>query len=784
MLNHLPMKLQKLDLNAFRGATQPFSLDFDPAKRITMIFGENGTGKSSIADALICLCTADHGSLDDKSGADKNYLVAAGHQPSELLVSLLTDQGRFSAGFASKKIVGRQSAPPPPLRHLRRSSVIELATAPPAKRFEQLAAYFDLSGIIKSENALRDLVRNVGREMESIVRTLVAVENILDVTWKNEGSPLSSWEAWARHELRKDLSAEQHKLSDIRAAIEAWNRAKIAQEKLLATQEEGRKAAEHRAETEQQLDAQHAVADHGPALLPLLETAQTYLSGDHPDPHSCPLCQQVAEHSYLLTTTQVRLQQMTTLREASLAAQAARTEHERLQTLWRGNLETLHTDILQCTAALSKLENTPALQITIEELQKPELLPQKRTDHFLASFQALEQFLLGKTAQADSISKALDQHGLIRENWKAVLQNRAAAEKTTALQTAAEAALKVVESARKAYIEAELLAVSTEVDTLYQLLHPQENIGDVRLFLKEKGRNSLELTASFHGHTDITPQSLYSESHLDTLALCIFFALAKRYGTPRTILLLDDVLSACDENHLDRFIQLLHDQAQHFAHIFITTHYRPWRDRYRQQRAPQNEIHLIELLPWTPQRGIRCQNGRNDLQELRQALSDGAHFDRQSIANKAGTLLENMLENLALRYGRPLPYRARREYALRELLDCFSAKLSAALRVEHFSRDASGKVDTATPVQTHALQPLLEALKKLTAVRNQVGSHFNFDGSMISDTDVRNFGEAVLALADCLICPESGGFPDRDKSGSWLETRSGLVRLHPLQAPS
>lgn len=595
------MKLQKLELNAFRGATQPLSLEFDPAKRITLIFGENGTGKSSISDALICLCTSDHGSLDDISGADKSYLLAVGSQPNDLLIRLHTDQGQFSAAMAGKKIVHKQGAAPPALRHLRRSSVVDLATAAPAKRYEQLAAYFDLSGIVKSETTLRDLVRNIRLESDRIKRTLEAVEQILDATWKNEGSPHDNWEQWADAELQKDLSAEYNKLTEIRAAIDAWRRARIAHEKLQETQEEGRQAADIRKQAERLLDEQYVATAQAPALLPLLEEARQYLSAEHPDDHICPVCKQPADHAHILMELQTRLTHMNALREASQAASAARTEHERLQTLWQGNLESLNTDVLKFANAMNRLENAPLLTDTISALQNNELLPRKRAELFAASVDTLHHFLTGKTVESDNISKALDQYGLIRENWNAIMENRTAARKNAALLTAAEAALQIVESARKAYIESELLAVSTEVDALYQVLHPQENIGDVRLFLKEKGRNSLELTARFHHHTDIAPQSLYSESHLDTLSLCIFLALAKRYGSPDTILLMDDVLGACDEAHLDRFIQLLQDQAAHFAHIIVTTHYRPWRDSYRQQE----DIHLIELLPWTPERGIQ-----------------------------------------------------------------------------------------------------------------------------------------------------------------------------------
>jgi hypothetical protein len=778
------MKLLKLEINAFRGATRPFVLDFDPARRLTMIFGENGAGKSSISDALICLCTNDHGSLDDKSGADKSYLLAAGSAPTSLYVRLHTDQGRFSATLAGKKINKNSTGTPPTLRHLRRSSVVALSTAAPAKRYEQLAEYFDLNNIVKSEDALRKLVTTTRTEVENTIRLLAEGERILETFWIEDGSPQGHWERWVNTEVQKDFDAQLAQLNTIRAALDAWKRATIAHENRIETQKSGLAAAENRQQCEAALNQLQTETSQHPNLLPLLEQALHYLSSPHPQNNTCPVCTQPADHATLLGSIKQQLESMTALRTATAAVEAARTEHARLQAQWQGNLNTQLAEINRFLEAVEPLPKAPAFASCLEQIKAPQHSSRERAEVFGKLLTDLDQFMLGKSSEADAISKTIDQQARLKVNWQSVQNSRTAAIKLTNLQKAAEEALKIVETSRKTYIEAELTAISGDVDALYQCLHPHENIGDIRLFLKEKNKNSLELTARFHNNTDITPQSLYSESHLDTLALCIFFALAKRYSGPHTILLLDDVLSACDDAHLDRFVTLLHDQAPCFAHILITTHYRPWRDRYRQQRAPQNEIHLLELLPWTPQRGIRHQNGKNDLQELQHAMTDDAHFDRQRIANLAGTMLENILENLALRYARPLPYRARREYAMRELLDCFSGKLAAALRVEHFARDASGKPDFNTVILNQQLQPILEDLKKLNAVRNQVGSHFNFDGSLVSDTDVRNFGEQVLALAQCLTCPESGGFPDRDKSGSWLETRSGLVRLHPLQAPA
>ncbi|MDL1898015.1 hypothetical protein FBQ82_17305, partial [Anaerolineae bacterium CFX7] len=58
--------LEKLTIEHFRGAVKPFTLKFDPTKKLTIIYGENGTGKSTICDALDLLSSGQVGSLANR----------------------------------------------------------------------------------------------------------------------------------------------------------------------------------------------------------------------------------------------------------------------------------------------------------------------------------------------------------------------------------------------------------------------------------------------------------------------------------------------------------------------------------------------------------------------------------------------------------------------------------------------------------------------------------------------------------------------------------------------
>ena len=63
-------KLKSIELTYFRGATLPVKIEFALDKKVTLIYGENGCGKSSVVDAFDFLCEQDFGSLNDRKGAD------------------------------------------------------------------------------------------------------------------------------------------------------------------------------------------------------------------------------------------------------------------------------------------------------------------------------------------------------------------------------------------------------------------------------------------------------------------------------------------------------------------------------------------------------------------------------------------------------------------------------------------------------------------------------------------------------------------------------------------
>jgi hypothetical protein len=380
---------------------------------------------------------------------------------------------------------------------------------------------------------------------------------------------------------------------------------------------------------------------------------------------------------------------------------------------------------------------------------------------------------LAARRQADQ--KSINQRNAVKGHLDTHIEKLKTAGSFSGLLKKLNKALAIVSLQRKAYVEGILLAISSEVEKLYTKLHPGEGIGKMRFYLKPNVIGSLEFDARFQSATEIPPQAYYSESHLDTLGICVFLALAKHFMTDNTIVVLDDVVTSVDGPHLDRFMQLLHDEAPNFNQVIVTTHYRPWKDRYRTARGPAAKTQVIELRLWSLQWGVQADEAVTAIKELRACLT-APKMDRQAVASKAGIQLESILDYLTFHYGCKMPRQDDPNFTLGALALGIDSKLGKLLKTLRSGAAGQPKVEIF-------LKPLIDELTNKAWIRNRAGCHFNNLGSEITDTEIKDFGTKVLALADALVCADCEAFPSSKPSGSYWQCGCGKVELHPLIQP-
>ena len=130
--------IQGVKLTCFRGASRTTDVRFDTKKTLVMLFGENGTGKSTIIDAIDLVANQCVGSLGERSigqGQQKiTFLPTIGKGRSDLAVEVLVGESHRTGRISGRDITITGDGEMPRVRVLRRPQLLKLIEAQPAHR--------------------------------------------------------------------------------------------------------------------------------------------------------------------------------------------------------------------------------------------------------------------------------------------------------------------------------------------------------------------------------------------------------------------------------------------------------------------------------------------------------------------------------------------------------------------------------------------------------------------------------------------------------------------------
>src|SRR3546814_15959198 len=115
------------------------------------------------------------------------------------------------------------------------------------------------------------------------------------------------------------------------------------------------------------------------------------------------------------------------------------------------------------------------------------------------------------------------------------------------------------------------------------------------------------------------------------------FRSAEREAPENKLLVLDDVLGSVDEPHVDRIIEMIYDVISKFRHCVVTTHYGPWRHKYRWGWLKNGQCQFVELSRWSLRQGMSHSRSVPEAARLRALLSDPSP-DPPAICAKSGVI--------------------------------------------------------------------------------------------------------------------------------------------------
>ncbi|MEO0118811.1 MAG: AAA family ATPase, partial [candidate division WOR-3 bacterium] len=143
---------------------------------------------------------------------------------------------------------------------------------------------------------------------------------------------------------------------------------------------------------------------------------------------------------------------------------------------------------------------------------------------------------------------------------------------------------------------------SDKINEYYSYMHPGENVSDIKIKLIEEEDNLKGLTIeyNFHNNSAAPPQKYLSESHLNSLGIALFLTSVGVFNRINKFFILDDVISSFDTEHRKRLGDLLLEKFKDYQ-IIILTHEQDWFTYMK--NAVKGKNWYINIIKWSEENG-------------------------------------------------------------------------------------------------------------------------------------------------------------------------------------
>lgn len=307
-------------------------------------------------------------------------------------------------------------------------------------------------------------------------------------------------------------------------------------------------------------------------------------------------------------------------------------------------------------------------------------------------------------------------------------------------------------------------AISGDVQRMWQLLHPGEPIEDVCLKVPEDADKAIDVELKFYGKQLGSPRLTLSEGYRNSLGLCVFLAMAARDTTPDTPIVLDDVIVSLDRGHRGMVAQLIEGEFPN-RQVLLLTHDRGWYSDLRHQ-LPGKDWQFGALLPYRgPLLGITWSGRTSTFDDARAYLADRP----DTAANEARKVMDVELAIHVDKLALELPF-MRGEKNDRRGAHEFLEKLLTQGKKSYKRKDTSSD----KYLLNEAAMAALRTADKLLMSWGNRGSH----GEDVVRAEAEKLIDACAAAIDafrCDLCAKLVTFAQVDTDGA-LQCQCGALR--------
>jgi len=637
------MRIEQIGLSWFRGAAESTYMDL--GSKSIVVYGMNGSGKSTFVDAVEYVIR--DGKINhlahEYSGRRQERAILNTHKPSTSEASILIrfqDDTELVVAIDSEGCSTCDAGDPAGMNSwdylrcvLRQGEVSDFIHQTKGQKYSSLLPLLGLDSMETAAENLRQLSKAIERaiqadglrgrlqRIESDRKTVFGdaddseVLNILSSLWKKYCP-----------DGQDDLGAGARCTSTLAAVEERLEGFTIDQRRYVVLQDI---ASQDISSSISALRASNSrlAGDLEPFIterLQVLQSASTF-AGKLTDAGtvSCPACGTVVDAADFRThveSDRARLRDvLATFSERAAAISAIADTIKMLQlnldkpevSAWK---ETLTSP---CPSSLTYLESLDAEGLRVSCQEEDLVSIESKVIRIVQEADAVTRSAPPSAVELADDKRRLEVCGGVVSSSELKL----AIARIDALSAFVASLEEEVRTSLRDRANAIIDDISSDVQGMWSILHPNEAIRDVCLHVPEDSDKAIDIGLQFYGVEQTSPRLTLSEGHRNSLGLCIFLAMAKRDSSTDRPIFLDDVVVSVDRSHRGMVVELL---LREFAdrQIILLTHDRDWYTELRQQ-LDDKSWRFRALLPYVnPETGIRWSDRNTSFDDARAQLDD------------------------------------------------------------------------------------------------------------------------------------------------------------------
>lgn len=396
-------------------------------------------------------------------------------------------------------------------------------------------------------------------------------------------------------------------------------------------------------------------------LLALLKEGQSILKNDVVQDDYCPLCQQKKSKVELIKELNERIQELEQLEENKATLDSQR---QKLKDILRVNINTIDglikENLFKVEQQAKLLEKVQQIKTSLNSFSnelKKELIAKDPIQE-LSKIQINKKEISGLVKTAQDTAKVLTEskssnikfqiytklfHAFTAYNQYKLIkkQQDTLTKQQMTFQVLFADFIKRQEEALNVFLK----MFSANIDEYYTAMNPSEKIEDIKLVpINDKNDDLVGVTIEyrFFDETQKPPIAYLSESHINCLGLSFFLASVKAFNKQNAFFVLDDVISSFDRPHRSRFAKLLTDKFSDYQ-ILLFTHERGFFELVASD--VKNKGWLIQDFKWSKENGVRIEESITDIKE--RILKKFKDKNKEGLGNDIRVYTEKVMKEIA-----------------------------------------------------------------------------------------------------------------------------------------